>query len=571
MDNKGIIQILKLTASLLELYGENQFKVRSYQTAVYNLERTEQKLKELNEKQLAELSGVGKSIASTIQEIKQTGNSSALENLLKQTPAGIQELLKVKGIGSRKIKTVWDQLGVETAEELLSAATRGELADLSGFGVKTQDKILQIIRFHLSNKELIHYKGAHLQGLSIEQQINLQFPDARFSRTGPFRRKVEVVRSIQYVWATDKIGDAGDFLDSLDGLVKNLQLSGPVRWRGKFIKNSVLLDIRFCEYENYGTKLAYFTGNNGHLSLTNEQGKSLNDVLMQAHSDESTVYSKMGWPVIIPELREGLYEKEFMQEKKMDDIIVTEDLQGILHNHSTYSDGKHSLEDMARACRNLGYGYLGISDHSQTAVYANGLDEDTVLVQHQEIDRLNQELTPFRIFKGIESDILSDGRLDYPDSVLQTFDFVVASVHFNMNMDIDKATDRLLKAVKNPYTTILGHPTGRLLLKREGYPIDHRKVIDACADHEVVIEINAHPWRLDLDWRWVHFALEKGVKISINPDAHEKAGLEDVYYGVCVARKAGLTRDMTFNAMNTKEMDLYLSSRKSQVSTLASV
>ena len=571
MENKGIIQILKLTASLLELYGENQFKVRSYQTAVYNLERTEQKLKELNEKQLAELSGVGKSIASTIQEIKQTGNSSALENLLKQTPTGILELLKVKGIGSRKIKTVWDQLGVETAEELLSAAMGGELADLSGFGVKTQDKILQIIRFHLSNKHLIHYKEAHLQGLSIEQQINLQFPDARFSRTGPFRRKVEVVRSIQYVWATDKIGDAGDFLDSLDGLVKNLQLSGPVRWRGKFNDSSVLLDIRFCNIENYGTKLVYFTGNNGHLSLTNEQGKSLNEVLMQAYSDESTVYSKMGWPVIIPELREGWYEKEFVQEKKMDDIIVTEDLQGILHNHSTYSDGKHSLEEMARACRNLGYGYLGISDHSQTAVYANGLDEDTILVQHQEIDRLNQELAPFRIFKGIESDILSDGRLDYPDSVLQTFDFVVASVHFNMNMDIDKATERLLKAVKNPYTTILGHPTGRLLLKREGYLIDHRKVIDACADHEVVIEINAHPWRLDLDWRWVHYALEKGVKISINPDAHEKAGLEDVYYGVCVARKAGLTRDMTFNAMNTKEMDLYLSSRKSQVSILSSV
>ncbi len=571
MDNKEIIQILKLTASLLKLYGENQFKVRSYQTAVYNLERNAQKLIELGEKQLAELPGVGKSIAATIREISQTGVSSTLDNLLKQTPKGILELLKVKGVGARKIKTVWDQLGVETAEELLSAATRGELAELSGFGKKTQDKIQQIISFYLSNKHLIHYKDADLLGLNLEQQIKLQFPDARWSRAGSFRRKVEVVGSLDYVWASDSVGEAEDFLDSMQGLDKNLQLSGPLRWRGEFRDNSELLDVRFCNLLEFGTKLLYYTGNMEHLSLTNEQGKSLREVLEQSHSDESTIYSEMGWPVIIPELREGLYENEFLRGQKMENILVTEDLKGILHNHSTYSDGKHSLEEMARACNDLGYEYLGISDHSQTAVYANGLNEEKVLEQHREIDRLNQELTPFKIFKGIESDILSDGSLDYPEPILHTFDFVVASVHSNLNMDIDKATERLLRAVKNPNTTVLGHPTGRLLLKREGYPIDHQKVIDACADHGVVIELNANPWRLDLDWRWVHYAVEKGVKISINPDAHEKVTLKDVYYGVCVARKTGLTKVMTFNAMNLEEMNHYLSTRKSKSSLHSNV
>ncbi len=571
MDNKEIIQILKLTASLLELYGENQFKVRSYQTAVYNLERNAQELIGLGEKQLAELPGVGKSIAATIREISQTGVSSTLDNLLKQTPKGILELLKVKGVGARKIKTVWDQLGVETAEELLSAATRGELAELSGFGKKTQDRIQQIISFYLSNKHLIHYKDADHLGLSLEQQIKLQFPDARWSRAGSFRRKVEVVESLDYVWASDRIGEAEDFLDSMQGLDKNLQLSGPLRWRGEFRDNSELLDVRFCNLSEFGAKLIYYTGNMEHLALTNEQGKSLREVLEQSHSDESTAYSEIGWPVIIPELREGLYENEFLSGHKMEDILVTEDLKGILHNHSTYSDGKHSLEDMARACKDLGYEYLGISDHSQTAVYANGLNEEKVLEQHREIDRLNQELTPFKIFKGIESDILSDGSLDYSEPILHTFDFVVASVHFNLNMDVDKATERLLRAVKNPNTTILGHPTGRLLLKREGYPIDHQKVIDACAHRGVVIELNANPWRLDLDWRWVHYAVEKGVKISINPDAHEMDTLEDVYYGVCVARKSGLTKVMTFNAMSLEEMDHYLSTRKSKISLHSNV
>ncbi|TAG64005.1 MAG: PHP domain-containing protein, partial [Runella slithyformis] len=237
----------------------------------------------------------------------------------------------------------------------------------------------------------------------------------------------------------------------------------------------------------------------------------------------------------------------------------------ILHNHSTYSDGKHSLEVMARFCQELGFEYLGIADHSQTATYAQGLSVERVRQQHQEIDQLNAQFAgsekPFKILKGIESDILGDGSLDYPDAILATFDYVVASVHSNLDMSLEKATARLLRAIENPYTTILGHPTGRLLLTRAGYPIDYKAIIDACAQHGVVIEINASPWRLDLDWRWIAYCLEKNVLLSINPDAHEKDGYFDMHYGVGVARKGGLTTNMTFNALTLSQMEVYLKSR----------
>ena len=260
------------------------------------------------------------------------------------------------------------------------------------------------------------------------------------------------------------------------------------------------------------------------------------------------------------EMREGYDEVALAKEDKIPTLLEESDLKGILHNHSTYSDGKHTLRQMAEACRDLGYEYLGISDHSRTAFYAGGLDIEAVEKQHHEIDELNKELAPFKIFKGIESDILADGSLDYPEETLKSFDFIVSSIHSILNMDIKRATSRLVTAIENPYTTILGHPTGRLLLRREGYPIDHKTVIDACAKHGVVIEINANPWRLDLDWRWVRYAMEQGVKLSINPDAHEIDGYGDMKYGVLVGRKGGLTKEMTLNALSLSEIETFFTS-----------
>ncbi len=567
MTNKEILRALKLTASLLELYGENQFKVRSYNTAVYNLERLEQDLTQLDDAELNELPGVGKSIAKIIDEMNQTGANSALDNLLKQTPAGILELLSVKGIGAKKLKTVWDELQVETPDDLLHAAQTGALADLQGFGEKTQERVLQIITYHLENKKRKHYKDAHLAGLWLEEGIAKNHQEDQLSRAGAFRRKQEVVEVLEYIWGTDAPWDAEAYLDAIGEISKDHQKSGPLRWLGTIKDTALSVDVRFCKKEQFGARLVRHTGSWEHLNLKNNQGKSMKEVLEASSQSETQIYEDMGWPFVPPELREGLFEARYIEDQAIPDLVTMDQLKGVLHNHSTFSDGKNSLMDMAKQCQSLGYQYFGISDHSQTAVYANGLDSDQIRKQHEEIEAINKELAPFKVFKGIESDILNDGSLDYEEEILQLFDFIVASIHFNLNMDKKKATQRLIKAIENPYTTILGHPTGRQLLKREGYPIDHQAVIDACADQGVIIEINAHPWRLDLEWEWVHYALSKGVKISINPDAHSKAGLEDTYYGLCVGRKAGLTADMTFNALSVTEIGKYFEKRKQRAVT----
>ena len=307
------------------------------------------------------------------------------------------------------------------------------------------------------------------------------------------------------------------------------------------------------------------TGSKSHLLYPMEGDLPFVSLLQDFEfNSEEEVYQKAGYVWIPEELREGFLEFDWAKGGAKP-LLEEKDLKGILHNHSTYSDGKHTLRQMAEHCKSLGYEYLGMSDHSRTASYAGGLDIEKVQKQQAEIDQLNQELAPFKIFKGIESDILTDGSLDYPPDVLASFDFIVASIHSGLSMDRKKATARMLKAVENPYTTILGHPTGRLLLRREGYPLDHKVIIDACAAHAVIIEINANPWRLDLDWRWVHYAMEKGVKLAINPDAHAMEGYADMRYGVMVGRKGGLTAEMTFNALGKEALNKYFEERKNKI------
>ena len=287
-------------------------------------------------------------------------------------------------------------------------------------------------------------------------------------------------------------------------------------------------------------------------------------LLDQEISSEEAAYTAFDLPYIEPELREGTFEIAFTKKDTPPKLLELEDVKGPIHNHSNYSDGTNTIRQLAAYCIGQGYEYLGLSDHSKSAFYANGLQEFQIKKQHEEIDKLNVELAPFRIFKGIESDILNDGSLDYEPDVLASFDFIVASVHSNLNMNRDKATQRLLKAIENPYTTFLGHPTGRLLLRRKGYPIDHNKIIDACAKYDVIIEINANSWRLDLDWRWVNYAIDQGVILSINPDAHEIEGFEDMKYGVYMGRKGGLTKEMTFNSWSLGEVEKYLLKRRTR-------
>lgn len=547
----------------MELHDENTFKVRSYNTAVYNLERLESPLSNMVLEDLAKLSGVGKSIAATIDEINQTQGSEALVRLKEKTPNGIMDMLEVKGLGPKKIRTVWQELGITSIDAMLQAAQKGQLAKLKGFGDKTQTKVEQVILYYLENQSRVRYKEAEEVAKRLEKEVMEPFPELQFSSTGALRRRLEIIEVAEVLIGTENVTSLVAFLDQLPWLEKDTMASGPLVWRGKLKEESLKVSIRICNQSDFAKQLFIHSGAPAHLQAKIKDQKSLLQLVEdQVLSSETEAYELAGLPYIEPELREGLFEFSLAENKPMPELLSFDDFTGILHNHSSYSDGKNSLADMAKECQALGYQYFGISDHSKTAVYANGLDEDRIIEQHKEVDRLNQEMAPFRIFKGIESDILNDGALDYEDDVLQSFDFIVASIHFNLNMDKDKATQRLIAAIKNPYTTILGHPTGRLLLRREGYPIDHRAVIDACAENGVIIEINANPRRLDLDWRWVHYAIEQNVMLSVNPDAHSKAGLKDMYYGWCAGRKGGLTKNDTFNCLSLKQLEQYFDRKK---------
>uniref|UniRef100_UPI00404865EF DNA polymerase/3'-5' exonuclease PolX n=1 Tax=Roseivirga sp. TaxID=1964215 RepID=UPI00404865EF len=566
MDNNTILKQLKLLAALMELHDENSFKIRGYQNAIFNLDKVDIELGELALEALEKIDGIGKSIAKTISEINTNGVSSALQEYLNTTPQGIVELLDIKGIGPKKIKVLWKELGIESGHELKEAANAGLVAKLKGFGDKTQQTIINALEFKEANANKLHYADAEQLVAEIISRLKTIQPEMICEATGEIRRKMEVIELIDILIGLDDIDELEEALDESEDFEQILELSGPITWRGHFKELRIPVQLSYCDKKAFVTEQFLRTGNANHINEIVKDKLSLKDIAKQGNfSSEAEIYQAANFAFIAPEMREGTFEIEAAKKGTLPDLVEMKDLKGILHNHSTYSDGKHSLEQMAIHCKNLGYEYLGICDHSKSAFYANGLNEDRLIQQHAEIDELNKKLAPFKIFKGIESDILYDGNLDYDDQVLASFDFIVASVHSILNMKLEKATQRLLTAIENPYTTILGHPTGRLLLRREGYPIDHKAVIDHCAKHNVVIEINANPWRLDLDWRWVHYALEQGVKLSVNPDAHEMEGYDDMYYGLLAGRKGGLTAEMTFNALSAEEIGKYFEERKSKI------
>jgi DNA polymerase (family X) len=567
LDQKKLTRQLKLIIKLMELHDENVFKIRGYQSVVNMLDRGDVSIEGLDLNGLQAINGIGKSIGEVIYALVQTQTHPYLESLLTKTPSGIIEILEINGLGPKKVKALWEELNITSIHELLEACQSGQVAKAKGFGQKTQESILASLAFREINQGKYLFAEIYPLAQSMISQIEEIAGVEQVVAVGEFARKQEVIDSLEWLISTSEPTQVLTSLTASEDFQQNRKNSSPFKWRGTWGSAEIKVTLHFIKPKAFIKEKIIRTSSKAHLLYSLETGKNLLESIadIEVFATESDAYTAAGLPWIPEEMREGLFEFDWIKNYQVEDLIKDHDLRGILHNHSTYSDGKHTLRLMAEACRNMGYEYLGISDHSRSAFYANGLDIDRVAQQQQEIDMLNKEMSPFKIFKGIESDILVDGRLDYPDEVLATFDFVVASVHAVLNMDKSKATKRLIQAIANPYTTILGHPTGRLLLRREGYPLDHKEVIDACAEYGVVIEINANPWRLDLDWRWIHYAMEKGVMLSINPDAHQVEGYSDMQYGVITGRKGGLTKSMTFNALSLVEMEMYLQQRKAKI------
>jgi DNA polymerase (family 10) len=567
ISNADIVETIELTAKLLELHNDDEFKIKAYTNAAYNLDKYIGELGQLDFPQLTQIQGVGKMIAGKILEIVSTGQLRDLQELLAKTPEGVIEMFKIKGLGVKKIKILWNELGLDNLNDLQIACENGSISQVKGFGGKTQESILESLKFIQSQAGKLRMDKAAFLAEVILVELKKSFKQVEIS--GQIRRKSETVDNLLFLVTYE--GNLPNF--ESEGFTQDEKASSPFVWRGKFLENKIDIEIRYVLENELLSKQFVYTANENHLKHRNENGVSLlsvglssgiTDGLNQLEAEEA-IYGKFGVPYIIPEMREGVGEFDWIQKNKNEDLVTWDSLKGILHNHSTYSDGQHSLEQMATYCKELGFEYLGIADHSQSATYASGLLITKVQQQHAEIEQLNKKLSidrPFKILKGIESDILGDGSLDYPDEVLASFDYIVASVHSNLTMNQARATERLVRAIENPYTTILGHPTGRLLLSRQGYPIDYKEVIDCCAANGVVIEINASPYRLDLDWRWIAYALERNVMLSINPDAHEMEGYHDMHYGVASARKGGLTKNMTFNALSLVDMEAYLNRRK---------
>ena len=529
----------------MDIHGENAFKIKSYSNAAYTLDRLNDPLEEMTPAQIAGIRGIGDALAQKIVDLLATKKLQILEDYIQKTPVGILEMLKIKGLGPKKIITIWKELGIESIGELLYACEENRLINYKGFGAKTQQSIQDSLNYYLQNQGSFLYQQVQDIVTQIENALTIKFPLALHAVSGHYKRQMETLDFLDIVTTTPN-KDLTDWLQekgfTCEAAPDYLSCKGPdnfeLRWYIVEAANFFMQDFRLaCSPEFW---IAW-------QALPNFDPSKVT-------SSELDLFEQVQIPFIPAAQREDPAIIQVAKIKGLNPTIQKTDIKGIIHSHSTWSDGLHTIEQMAVAAKAQGLAYLVISDHSKSAFYANGLQEDRIRAQHKEIDLLNKKLAPFVIFKSIESDILNDGSLDYPDEILALFDLVIASVHSNLKMTEEKAMMRLMNAIENPYTSILGHATGRLLLSRKGYPINHEAIIEACAVNDVVIELNAHPRRLDMDWRYIHQAMEKEVLISINPDAHAIDGFEDCAYGVLVAQKAGLTAAQNLSSFSLNEM-----------------
>ncbi|QBD81059.1 DNA polymerase/3'-5' exonuclease PolX [Ktedonosporobacter rubrisoli] len=585
MDKSEVIQQLEDTATLLALKENSSvFEARAYENAARALGTLNGDIEQLvSEGKLKGTPGLGPTLIKRIEEMVTTGRFSFLEELRASTPAVKIEMLRIPGMGPKRINTIYDQVHVNSIAELEQACKDNKIAVLPGFGKKTQDKILQGIAFMQEHANRFLYSVGEQEAEQIRTALAKLPQIVRLQVAGSLRRRRETVKDIDMVVSV--ADDAGsdvrnaimDFFTSQPS-VKAITGKGETK-ASVILSTGIAMDLRVVGDSQFPYTLHHFTGSREHHIPLRRRALSLNMTindygLFKVESgkeelvpckDEKDIYAALGMEYIEPELREDTGEIEAAIHKQLPVLVQESDLRGVIHAHTTWSDGKNSLREMAEACMARGFSYVGITDHSKIAAYAGGLSEDDLRRQGEEIDRLNEEFAGrFRILKGTECDILRDGSLDFSDEALASLDFVIASIHSIFNLPPAEQTQRMIRAISNPYVDIIGHPTGRILLGREGYTLDMEAVIEAAAKHGTCIEINANPLRLDLDWRHLHRARDLGMKIPIGPDAHNLAGLDDMRYGIGVARKGWLRASDVLNTLETEPLLQFFHSRRSQ-------
>ena len=577
MDKKQIAAVLDEMGTLFELRGENPFKSRAFHNGARVVESLTTDITGLVAAgELKSVKGIGEGLAKVITDLVQNGKSVDHEKIRSSLPEGLFQMLRISGLGPKRVKILYDKLKIRSIDELKSACESHRLAKLDGFGEKTEENVLKGIELlsRSSDKHLYHLAKQAADRI-LEVISSLKEVD-RCELAGSLRRRKEIIGDIDIVVSatarnTKKVFDT--FVGHPD--VENVIARGETK-SSVVLRSGITCDLRIVLDKEYPFALNYFTGNKEHnvemRSRARKLGLSLNEYAFTRIDDgpankiksiptcrsEDEIYAALRLKYIPPELRENMGEIEASEQGMLPVLLEDKDVHGAFHCHTTYSDGLSTLEEMADAAQSLGWEYLGIADHSKVAAYAGGLSEAKVKQQQKEIDSLNEKLKNFRIFKGTEVDILADGSLDYSDKVLASFDYVVAAIHSKFKMTEAEATKRMIRALKNKHVTFLGHPTGRLLLSRDGYPINMIEVIDAASDYGKGIEINSHPFRLDLDWRLVKYAKMKQVPIFINPDAHNTDGLKDVFYGVGIARKGWLEVGDVVNAWYLRRVEKFL-------------
>ena len=577
MDKAGIAKALEEIGTLLELKDENPFKIRAYANAARSIEAWGGNVSDLqDEEALAKIPGVGKAIAAKVKELAGTGSLKYLDELRAEFPPAILQLFSISGLGAKKIKALHEQLHINSIDELLNACKSGQVAQLGGFGETTQAKICQAIEQRAKHAGTFQLGQIAVEAETLLAELKGHPEVLQAELAGSYRRRKEIVRDLDYIVATRHPETITNLLVS-HALVESVIAQGATKTSVR-LRSGIQCDLRVVAPDEYPFALNYFTGSKEHnIEMRNralKRGWTLNEYRLAPLPpeaidgkkktaktkksapakvppilDEPALYGALGLDFIPPELRENTGEFDAAENHSLPRLIEKENLRGAFHCHTTASDGHNTLEEMAEAAQELGLEYLGIAEHSRSSIQAHGLDEAKLRVQMERIREMNKNFKGFRLFAGIECDILRDGSLDFPDEILAQLDFAVASIHSVFNLSEADMTKRIIRAMENPYITLLGHPTGRLLLKRDGYAVDIPAILDAAAATGTWIELNAAPKRLDLDWRWWPLAKQKGVKCVINPDAHRTERLQDLWFGIGTARKGWLTKQDVVNCL----------------------